>query len=335
MPIKDHEYVCNICKKEYSTYNTLWFHNKKFHSEDVSKNTNKYSVNTPIGFQKSPDKKMNKLTCVFCNNIYSTPQNRWKHEQKCKNKQTIQQENIELKKEIEILEKKLIAQPVQTKELTANTNNTNNTNNNNTNNNINTNINSNNNINNNYVVINQIGTERIADVPINDIRSIINSDINSVITCTKKVNFNKKLPQYHSFCATTLEGDHFTKINHETQKPEKINKKDFINEVLNSSIKFLNDISVMIEFDEEFRNKISLSEQQKIKDIVKFQDKFHEVKNKRAFFQSINDISYNCKDLILKTWENVQPVEDYNSDAEYSEPDIDPNFKGYESDDSE
>ena len=75
----------------------------------------------------------------------------------------------------------------------------------------------------------------------------------------------------------------------------------------------------------------------KIKNIIKYQDKFNEVKNKRAFFQSINDISYNCKDLILKTWKNIQPLEEnYDSDENYySEPDIDPSFKGYESSDTE
>jgi hypothetical protein len=73
----------------------------------------------------------------------------------------------------------------------------------------------------------------------------------------KKVNFNRKYSKNHSFCATTLEEKHFTRINHKTQKPEvfelnsetnaktrlnlvlpeKINKIDFINEVLESSLK--------------------------------------------------------------------------------------------------
>ena len=55
------------------------------------------------------------------------------------------------------------------------------------------------------------------------------------ITCIKNLNFNKDIPENHSFCTTTLEGKHFTRINHETQKSEKINKIDFINEVLDSS----------------------------------------------------------------------------------------------------
>jgi hypothetical protein len=339
MDIKDGLYSCKICCKEYSSYKSLWNHNKKFHTIQVIINheniTNNHE-NITNNHENITNKKCNiknnhnlniidvnpsKNTCKYCYKQFKYYQNKWDHEKNyCKNKITLQKENINLKNELEII--KNAKQIINYKNIENNT----------TNNSINNGI-----INNNYVVINKFGTEKIADVPINDIRSIINSDINSVITCTKKVNFNKKLPQYHSFCTTTLEGDHFTKINHKTQKPEKINKKDFINEVLNSSIKFLNDISIMIEFDEEFRNKISLEEQEKIKNIIKYQDKFNEVKNKRAFFQSINDISYNCKDLILKTWKNIQPLEEnYDSDDNYySEPDIDPSFKGYESSDTE
>jgi hypothetical protein len=84
------------------------------------------------------------------------------------------------------------------------------------------------------------------------------------ITCIKKINFNKKYPENHSFCTTTLEGKHFTRINHKTQKPEKINKNDFIDEVLESSLRFINSISIMIEFDESYRDNIPIEYQQKI-----------------------------------------------------------------------
>jgi hypothetical protein len=113
----------------------------------------------------------------------------------------------------------------------------------------------------------------------------------------KKVNFNKKYPENHSFCTTTL----FTRINHKTQKPEKINKIDFINEVLESSLRFINNISMMVEFDESFRDSIPQEHQNKIKDILDNQDKFHDAKNKKAFFNCINDMSYNFKDIILET----------------------------------
>ena len=153
---------------------------------------------------------------------------------------------------------------------------------------------------------------------------------NYPITCIKKLNFNKNIPQNHSFCTTTLEGDHFTRINYKTQQPEKINKKDFINEVLLSSLKFINNISLLIEFDEDFREKIPINDQLKIKEIINTQNKFHEIKNKKAFFNCINDMSYNFKDLILETWKYLQPLD---TDDESTDTIIDEHFNYYSSDD--
>ena len=95
----------------------------------------------------------------------------------------------------------------------------------------------------------------------------------------------------------------------------------------------MDNISLLIEFDEEFRNKIPLEEQLKIKEILNNRSKFYDARNKRAFFQCINDMSYNFKDLILNTWKLVQPIEDYNSDSDESgEQLIDPNFNYYSTD---
>ena len=132
---------------------------------------------------------------------------------------------------------------------------------------------------------------------------------NMPITCIKKVNFNKKIPSNHSFCTTTLEGKHFTRINHKTQKPEKINKVDFINQILDSSLKFIQNISLMIEFDEKFRESIPEEYQEKLKEILANQERFHDPRNKKAFFNCINDMSYNFKDIILKTWKLIQPAD--------------------------
>ena len=62
----------------------------------------------------------------------------------------------------------------------------------------------------------------------------------------------------------------------------------------------------MVEFDESFRDSIPSEHQQKIKDILNNQDKFHDPKNKKAFFNCINDMSYNFKDIILETWKLIQ-----------------------------
>ena len=46
------------------------------------------------------------------------------------------------------------------------------------------------------------------------------------------------------------------------------------------------------------------------------------IRSAKNFFNCINDISYNFKDLILATWKVIQPLEE-ESDTEYL---IDENF---------
>jgi hypothetical protein len=75
--IKD-EYKCNICNKIYSSYKTLWTHNKNKH---------KIIVNKRIPEVFICNQNVNNLEkiykCKYCNNNYSTRQNKWKHEKKC------------------------------------------------------------------------------------------------------------------------------------------------------------------------------------------------------------------------------------------------------------
>jgi len=323
MDITDGLHSCKQCNKIYSSYKSLWNHNKKFHTNDIIKNNHMHN-HLPIKNNHCENIEGEKTKiCKFCNKIFSHYNNKWRHEKKCKNNKL-----IKLKKEIEILESKKKILVTENNKLKNK--NIQNINQNNCNNNINNGTIDNKHINN--IVINQIGCEKIDSVPFNDILKILSTGNNMPITCIKNLNFNKNIPENHSFCTTTLEGKHFTRINHQTQKPEKVNKIDFINEVLESSLKFLNSISILAEFDDYFREKIPLEFQNKMKEILENQNKFHDPKNKKAFFNCINDMSYNFKDLILETWKLLQPKEeDLIEDDE--PPLLDENYKYWSSDD--
>ena len=173
------EYKCNICNKYYSSYQSLWIHNNKFHLDKVL---------------KTSDKVIN-YNCRYCIKQYNNLKTRWSHEQKCKEKNS---EIIELKKEIELLKN------TNNQLITNNTNNTNNGIINNTNNNTN-----------NYIIIQPNGNEKISDFSIKEISEIINSGNNSIIKCTEMIHFNKNRPQYHGFCSTSLEGNYFNVIDKE------------------------------------------------------------------------------------------------------------------------
>jgi len=77
------EYKCNICKKNYKSYQTLWIHNKKFHTTNSSHD----SVNNIKTSNSTIDIENNKsLICKYCKKIFQNRSNRWRHENNCKTK---------------------------------------------------------------------------------------------------------------------------------------------------------------------------------------------------------------------------------------------------------
>ncbi len=312
-------FSCKICNKTLSSYKSLWRHNKTFHNPIIPPVTNSVTKNVTNSVTNSVtnvtnvDACRNKYVCKTCGKNFNCRQNKFQHQKHCK-------------KDLIVEDNKIIVDPNQqiNNQLINNQQNINNGTINNTNNTTNNNTQT--------IVINQIGAESLDGFSLNDILSIVKEGNNMPITCVKKVNFNTKYPENHSFCATTLEGKHFTRINHKTQKPEKINKIDFINEVLNSSLRFINNIYHMVEFDESFRDNIPKEHQKKLKEILDNQHKFYDPKNKKAFFNCINDMSYNLKDIILKTWELIQPKENENTETDSEEFLMDENYKYLSSD---
>ena len=126
-------YICNVCNKQYSSYKSLWNHNKEFHKinntkvqSSSSKVVHSNLVSSPISNPRNNlttnelEKKEILYSCRYCIKQYSNRQNRWKHEQKCN---IINENNLELdkikeetkQKEIELLLKKEEAKILQLK----------------------------------------------------------------------------------------------------------------------------------------------------------------------------------------------------------------------------
>jgi hypothetical protein len=90
-------YKCNTCNKQYSSYQSLWIHNKKFHI------TEKHGNITETPEIITEKLSINKLQCKYCTKLFKHPQNRYEHEKKvCCKKQT-KSEIQELKEEINLL----------------------------------------------------------------------------------------------------------------------------------------------------------------------------------------------------------------------------------------
>jgi hypothetical protein len=306
--IHQDEFKCKNCNKYYASKSSLCNHNKKFHNLCNTKIIpDKNVCNTKV----IQSNIINSYNCNYCNKEFSLRQYRWKHEKICKNKIKLLEENNKLKIENKKLKMQII--PVNTQSNIISVNNTNSQ--------INNGII--NNINNNSLFISQLGSEKI-NYKAKDIRKIAHDGLNGAITCVQKTNFDKDKPENHSFLTSSLDGHYCTAINHETQKPEKVPKKDLFWRVLESSFKIIEGIVIQIECNNDLREQIPVNDQDKLYELIANKNKFYEKKNWKSFYNSINSMSYNYKDLILSTWNILKVPEiiklvESNTD---SEPDV-------------
>jgi hypothetical protein len=296
MSEKSYSHKCNICNKFYASSNSLWNHNKKFHENDT----------TPVISQSSANDKPDisqRYKCKYCNQDYKHFQSRWKHEKKCK----ITQDNNNKIKQLELEIEQLKNTKSNTNNKIINTNN-------------NTNTNSHNNTNNgtvNNITINKFGSENVSILTAKEIKQLIKNN-NCLVEIIKTLNFNKKYPQYHSFCNTSLEGKYISVLNSDNNKIEKINKNDFYDKVLTNSFDKMEHISFDLEFDKELKSKIKEKYKEHLDNkLTNYMDIFQQDKiYKKTYKTNINELSYNNKKLILDTWSSIPEIENEESDSD-------------------
>lgn len=286
----DRSYRCNVCNKYYSSYKSLWNHNNKFH---INNNTN---VKMDVKNEDKNVKNVKSLTCELCNKIFNTRGAKSMHKKICQHKK----DNIEtekLKKQIEVLE----LENKNLKNLTKNKK---------QNKNIINNIN-NGTINNKNIIINQFGSESVLMLSKDDIKNLASSNFNALVDIVKLLNFNEDYPENHNFCTTSLEGDYVNVLNTENNQIEKINKIDFYNNVLSKSIDKVNQILVLLEFDENYE-QIKPKYLTLLETIVKDPTIFSRKNNIMIYNKNINQLSYNNKDIVLNTWNKLmqEPLDD-------------------------
>jgi hypothetical protein len=81
------DFKCNICKKFYKTYKSLWNHNKNYHKNDNSRNLLKSpQISSKIPQNPQKDEDISTLNCRHCNKNLSRIDNLKRHEEKCKEK---------------------------------------------------------------------------------------------------------------------------------------------------------------------------------------------------------------------------------------------------------
>ena len=85
---KVYDYHCKACNKGYSSYQSYWNHNKKFHNDEVLKLSDNIlkSSNKVLTMSDNNHEnvKIKEYICRYCNQHFTNIKTRWSHEQKCK-----------------------------------------------------------------------------------------------------------------------------------------------------------------------------------------------------------------------------------------------------------
>jgi hypothetical protein len=262
--MEENKFKCSICNKQYNSYHSMWRHKKIKHSID-----------------KEIDENISNNECKYCKKMLSDRKSRWRHETKtCKKNPEL---NPELKKE----------------NNTTNNSNTYNISQNENVSVIQNQINNNNIVNNNITFqFNRLGNENIMELTDEQREQVIKDGLNSLLTLIKYLNFNKDLPQNHTFCNTNLNNKYISTLNSDTNEIEKHRKIEFFDKVLICSLahlKKLNEnISDVIKQD-EFEKKIETIEQYI----------YYKPDYKKIYIEEINAISYNKRKDIQNTWNKM------------------------------
>jgi hypothetical protein len=265
-------YFCNECNKNYKSNTGLWLHNKKYHSSNQQE-------------------KNNLNTCKYCQGVYSCKQSRWKHEQKCKTKfdnKNKEEFDKNLAEQVKMLNEK-----VQILEQKPNITNNNITNN--------TNI---------QYVVNAPTASTIGHLTFDDQTNILDQGLNSLTCLIEKVNFNKSVPENHSYCVTAINDKHASVIDEKTNTIVKTNKFDLYDNVLTT---YLNNLEKLAS-NPKFSNDQKCQYNEKINYLKK--EMFKNNKFIKRYYTDINLISYNNKDMVKETWKNLKQIEKIRKEAE-------------------
>lgn len=260
------KFICNICIKNYKSYQSLWNHNKKFHtqistiSEKISTILDKTStildekstiLNEISTFSEIEDTSINKIKktenseCNYCEKKLSCYKSLKRHEKICKSKLTtsnetpnlneLQKLNDMLKQEnndIKQLLNEIIKSPKKSNHIQK-INNINNDTTNNTTNNIN-----NGTINNtNNITIISLGNEKLNELlTTNEQLNILNKKNTCILNLIQYAHFNKKFPNLHSIILTNYKSNTLYLYDDESKIFKLINKEEAIDLIIENKV---------------------------------------------------------------------------------------------------
>jgi hypothetical protein len=285
----DYAYKCDICNKLYKDKSGLWYHNKKIHTDISTKFLNNSSINLNNSSKLIKNNLNNNLKCYMCNKIYSRSDNLKRHLLNCNKKNEFEEKQDKLQEKINTLESKIeilnkLSQKPTTKII----------------NKVNGNIIGTNTDNGPKQIIYKTGSENIDTISYNEVSTIFDNEISSVIKLIELINFNETKPENHSFCSTALESPYLSFYNTDTNSVNKERKRYFFEEVICKSIQ-----NHEILYD-KFKNKFNSIKKKKIEDNIanlkKMRENSFSSKIMGELIRNLNLLSYNKRNLIQDTW---------------------------------
>ncbi len=260
-------FSCTICDIHYKTKNGLYKHNIKYH---------------PI----IPETPQKNYKCEFCIRVFKSRQSKWFHAQKC---QKTNQHNLSLEEKVNQLTEKFNTLEKNPQKIINNNNNS--TTNNNTTNNI-------------QYIINSPEASSIGHLTFELQKDILDKGLNSLVYLIEMINFNKSVPENHSYCITAINDKHASVIDEKTNTIVKTNKFDLFDKVLGANLSNLEKIASNPKFTPgekaEYAGKIEYLKK----------SMFQNNKFIKRYQSDINLMSYNKKDMVQETWKCLKPVDE-------------------------
>ncbi len=290
-------FICNVCNKEYKSYQSLWNHNHKYHNDKIHVLTSNDFDTTSNDFKRLPNENQN--ICKYCNNTFTRKNNLNYHIKNiCKEKKQLditQVKNNELAVKVDKLEKLILKNKPTKKVININNGVI-------ANSNTNSNNNLNNNSNNKKITINKTGTENVLELNDTEVTDIFNKEIEGVIKLIELLNFNERLPSNHSFCTTALESSYLSTYNTKTNTIDKDRKKYFFDELFTKAVERQ---EILYKNN---KNKFKSSKRKQIEDNI---ENLKAIKNSdfnnkiiKELMKKLNLLTYNKRTVVQNTWSN-------------------------------
>ncbi len=298
--MEENKFKCDVCRKYYKSYQSLWNHKKRFHS-DISSNIPIISPNGENNIlilssnipTKIKIKKTEQTECEYCNKCLSSYKNLHRHMQKCKTKQNIIKENEELKnktkeqeQQILNIEKKLDNINNKMEEIINKTstglttyNNSNNTNNGTINNNIN---------------IYNFGSEKILEnLPkVEAVELLRLPGYNPVLSGLKITHFSKDNPEGHTIFVNNI--DDKNAIIYDAKKGTTISEPIEVS----ADLAIQNTIWDLEELKEKHKEELNEKQLNNINNIIEDDYPPH-------ITDKFKKMAYENKDMVKKTIKQV------------------------------